>query len=334
MDNHNLLKTSVNVPVAVIFFNRADSLKEVYQRIRSAKPTMLFLIQDGARKNNNEDIKGIQECREVFENIDWDCKVYKNYSEENLGCGKRVSSGISWVFEHVDRAVIIEDDCIIEPSFFQFCEELLEKYKDDERVTMISGLNHFNDWSCGNNSYFFTRTGAIAAWATWKRVWDQFDFNLCGFNDEYSKKIISESFHNKRAAKARMKNWEDIFNKGKRGEVIRFWGPQFGYLKYKSGGMCIVPSHTLSSNVGVNPKATFSGAGLEFMAKAMRGWFFQKTRPMEFPLVHPRIMQVDEEYDEKYYQITYPCKIKSFFTKGFYFVKRKLYQKFLITKQQ
>lgn len=318
----------VDVPVAVIFFNRDDSLKMVYERVREARPSKLFLIQDGARENNRSDVEGIQACRNIFKNIDWECEIYKNYSEENLGCGRRVSSGISWVFEHVDMAIIIEDDCVVEPTFIRFCAELLEKYKDDERITMISGLNHFGEWECGNNSYFFTQTGAIAAWATWKRVWNQFDFYISDFSNEYNQKILASAFHNKRAAKARLKNWNSIYEKGKAGDLIRYWGPQFGYLKYKTGGYCIVPAHSLSSNVGVNAKATFSGSGLEFMKKSMRSWFFQQTRPIEFPLRHPSVIQFDTEYDQRYYDITYPPRAVSFLTSGYYFIKRKIYRLF------
>lgn len=318
-------KYLVDIPVALIFFNRDDTLKSVFEQVRKAKPSKLFLIQDGARENREDDIEGIAACRKVVENVDWECEIYKNYSEENLGCGRRVSSGISWVFESVDRAIILEDDCVIEPTFINFCDELLEKYKDDERVAMISALNHFVDWDCGDNSYFFAKTGAIAAWATWKRVWDNFDFTIKDYNDDYVKKVIKSSFNHKYAANARMKNWQSIYERGQKGEKIRYWGPQFGFLKYRTSALSIVPSHTLSSNVGVGPKATFSGMGAEFMQKSMRPWFFQKTRPMEFPLKHPVTILPDCEYDKKYYDITYPNPIVGFITKAFYFCKRKLY---------
>ncbi|MBO5334272.1 MAG: glycosyltransferase family 2 protein [Clostridia bacterium] len=318
-------KYLVDIPVALIFFNRDDTLKSVFEQVRKAKPSKLFLIQDGARENREDDIEGIAACRKVVENVDWECEIFKNYSEENLGCGRRVSSGISWVFESVDRAIILEDDCVIEPTFINFCDELLEKYKDDERVAMISALNHFVDWDCGDNSYFFAKTGAIAAWATWKRVWDNFDFTIKYYNDDYVKKVIKSSFNHKYAANARMKNWQSIYERGQKGEKIRYWGPQFGFLKYRTTALSIVPSHTLSSNVGVGPKATFSGMGAEFMKKSMRPWFFQKTRPMEFPLKHPVTILPDCEYDKKYYDITYPNPIVGFITKTFYFCKRKLY---------
>ena len=318
-------KSLVDVPVALVFFNRDDTLKDVFEQVKKARPSKLFLIQDGARANRQDDVEGIEACRKVVEDIDWECEVYKNYSDTNLGCGRRVSSGISWVFESVDRAIILEDDCIIEPTFINFCDELLEKYKDDERVCMISALNHFCDWDCGDSSYFFAKTGAIAAWATWKRVWNDFDFKIEMFNDSYVQKVMSESFNHKRAARARLKNWQNIYDLGQKDGNIRYWGPQFGFIKYKTSALAIIPSHTLSSNVGVGAKATFSGSGAEFMKKSMRSWFFQKTRPMEFPLVHPKAMLPDTEYDKKYYDITYPNKLVGFVTKVFYFYKRKFY---------
>ena len=319
-------KYLIDIPVALIFFNRDDTLKFVFDRIKEAKPSKLFLIQDGARVGRGDE-EGIERCRKIVEDIDWDCEVYKNYSTENLGCGRRVSSGISWAFEYVDRLVIIEDDCVIEPTFFDFSKELLEKYKDDDRVCMISALNHFKDWKIGENSYLFAKTGAIAAWATWKRVWQNFDFLISDFDEPYVQKTLRQSFHHRRAAKSRMNNWKQIYNTGKETGYLRFWGPQFGYLKYKSNGLAIVPSNSLSSNIGVGKKATFSGADLKCMKRSMRGWFYQQTRPMQFPLVHPSAILPDEEYDKKYYDITYPNPIVKFFTRVYYFIKRKLFYK-------
>ncbi len=319
-------KYQVDIAVAIVFFNRDDSLKEVFERVRAAKPSKVFLIQDGARANHEGEYEDVLKCRRVFDNIDWDCEIYRNFSNKNMGCGRRVSSGISWVFEHVDQAIILEDDCVIEPTFIPFCAELLEKYKDDRRVSMISGLNHFVDWDCGGNSYFFTKTGAIAAWATWKRVWDDFDFTVSGMEDPYTQRLLSMELGHRRASRTCIPHWLGIQRKQKAGEKIRFWGSQWGLTKYLQGGLAIVPAHSLSNNVGVNAKATFSGDGLEFMPKPMRGWFFQQTKPMEFPLKHPKVMLTDKEYDKKYYDITYPSRIKGLMIRGFYFLKRKVYK--------
>ena len=316
----------VDVPVALIFFNRDDTLKFVFEKVKEARPSKLFLIQDGPRKDRNDE-EGIENCRKIVEDIDWDCEVYKNYSQENLGCGKRVSSGISWAFEYVDRLVIIEDDCVVEPTFFDFSKELLEKYKDDKRVYMISALNHFEKWDCCGNSYCFTTTGAIAAWATWKRVWEGFDLLISDFEDGYVQKTLKETFHYKRAAKTDMRTWGKVYKMGKEGQRIRFWGPQFSYLKYKNGGLSIVPSHSLSCNIGVGAKATFSGGGLNFMRKSIRKWFFQKTYPMKFPLKHPKAVLPDVKYDEKYYNISYPNFFVKFVSRVYYYIKRKLSRK-------
>jgi hypothetical protein len=145
----------VKSPVAFIFFNRPDLTEKVFNRIRKAQPQELFLIADGPRINNSEDERKCFEARKIVDQIDWECEVCRNYSDQNLGCGVRPATGISWVFEHVDRAIILEDDCLPHPSFFNFCDELLERYKYDQRVMQISGTNlqYGNKWT--DYSYYF-----------------------------------------------------------------------------------------------------------------------------------------------------------------------------------
>lgn len=118
-----------NTPVALIFFIRPDTFKHVFEQVKKIKPRQLFLIQDGTRTNNPNDLEKIMECRKIAENIYWKCEIHRNYSDVNLGCGTRPATGISWVFQHVDRAIILEDDCIPEPTFFPYCERLLENIK-------------------------------------------------------------------------------------------------------------------------------------------------------------------------------------------------------------
>lgn len=320
----------IDVPVALIFFNRPDTLEKVFERIKQARPSELFLIQDGARQGRQDDEKNIQLCRKIVEETDWNCEIHKNYSEENMGCGRRVSSGISWAFEQADRLIIIEDDCLVEPTFFNFCEELLEKYKDDERMTMISALNHFGSWDCGGNSYFFAQTAAIAAWATWKRVWDNFDLKLSDYNNDYNRKLLAMSIGHKSAAKSRTKAWQKVSQTAKNEETIKSWGPQFGCLKYQLGGMDIIPSHSLSCNIGVDAQATFSGANIKCMRRSLRPMFFQVTKPIQFPLIHPTAFIPDIEYDRKNQNAQYPDPFFNFFSRGYYYIKRKIYRIFHI----
>ena len=133
----------VDIPVYLNFFCRPDTFQYVFNAVREARPSMLFLSCDGARENRKDDEQNIKKCQEIAEQIDWECTVYKNYSEKNLGCGMRMYTGISWAFEYVDRLIILEDDCVPSQDCFIFFEELLEKYLNDERINMICGMNNW-----------------------------------------------------------------------------------------------------------------------------------------------------------------------------------------------
>ena len=131
-----------DIAVAMIFFNRPNTLKTVFESVREARPSKLYLIQDGARANHPEDVENIAKCRGIVNNIDWECEVIRDYSDVNLGCGKRIFTGLGNVFTREKYAAIIEDDIVIGKSFLPFCREMCERYKDDQRIHMISGMNH------------------------------------------------------------------------------------------------------------------------------------------------------------------------------------------------
>ena len=197
-----------NLAILLIFFARPNTLSEVFEAVRKAKPSKLFLACDGPRKGNSNDAKMIEECKKIVQNVDWDCEVHTKYSEENLGCGQGPSSAISWAFEFVDKLVILEDDCVPDESFFPYMEEMLDKYEHDERIGIISGFNHFKDWDCAENSYFFTKCGATLGWGTWKRVWDKYDYHIEGINDEYLSELLKEEIIDKKGARVRIKDWK------------------------------------------------------------------------------------------------------------------------------
>ena len=160
----------MNSPVALIIFNRADTTEKVFAEIAKARPEKLFLIADGPRSNRPDDIGKCKAARAVIDRVDWDCKVYKNYSDTNMGCGLRPATGISWVFEYVDEAIILEDDCVPSQSFFRYCSELLNKYRDDERMMTISGMKTDYGQKQRPYSYSFRLTPqTCGGWATWRR---------------------------------------------------------------------------------------------------------------------------------------------------------------------
>lgn len=168
----------MSTPIALIIFNRPDLTIRVFSKIARAKPKTLFVIADGPRSDHPGDIKKCAEARSIIESVDWDCTVHKNYSDINLGCGRRLASGISWVFEKVEEAIILEDDCLPHPTFFRFCKELLERYRDDERIMQINGQNFQHKSMRTSYSYLFSYSNNCWGWATWRRAWQHFDMEM------------------------------------------------------------------------------------------------------------------------------------------------------------
>ncbi len=284
--------------VAIIFFNRPDCVKKVFESVAKAQPPKLFLIQDGARKD--ADILGIEACREIVDNITWPCEVYKNYSDVNLGCGKRMSSGISWVFEHVEKAMILEDDCVPGESFYQFCDELLEKYADDERIMMISGMNHW-DKSDIQEDYLFAYSGAIWGWATWKRSWEHFDFSVEAIEDPNVIKTLMSGIEPKRIAERDIAKWRETRKKILNNEKISYWAHQWRLCKFIYHNLCIIPRCNLITNVG-DHDATHPGSGKS-------DYHFLKTHKLDFPLKHPQYILPNQDYDNQYYKIFEPTRL-------------------------
>ena len=289
------MKTSfTNVPVALIFFARPDVLRITFEAIRRAKPKTLFLIQDGSRVNRQDDLTKIVECRGIVENIDWDCEVYKNYSEENLGCGMRVYSGVSWAFQYVDRLAIIEDDCVPSLDFFQFCEEILERYKDDERIDMISGMNNLGVYDKTPYDYFFSTAGSIWGWATWKRAWNSIDFNMEYINDPDAERLITNLY-----GKSLYKRVRTMHKKLKRGERLTSWSLQRGMNMFLYSGLIVVPQKNLITNVGLTENGANSLSSIKFIPKALRSVYYMKTYEINFPLKHPKYIINDIDYKRK-----------------------------------
>lgn len=290
-------------PVLLIFFNRPDTFEKVFEKVRLAKPENLILVQDGPR--NREDEKAIAECRKIAENIDWDCNVIRDYSEVNLGCGMRPQTGISKALQIFDRVIVLEDDCIPADSFFRYCDEMLEKYKDDDRIAYISGLNHFENWDCGNQSYFFTKTGAIWGWATWSRVWNKhYDYYVSGIDNKYALNLVKQQFTNKYVAKTRIKNWEKARASVKNGKKLSYWDNQWGFVKYSQNMLVIVPAVNQIYNIGVGATSTHAQSLKNAAFKKYKNFIYIPVSEIEFPLSHPEYIVCDNDYDTLVYKVT------------------------------
>jgi len=291
-------KALSNLSVLLVFFNRPETLKFVFEKVKEARPARLFLACDGPR--NEQDVSQINECKKIVEDIDWECDVSRKYNDNNLGCGMGVCSAITWAFQSVDQLVILEDDCVPTPSFFTYMEELLERYKDDDRICLISGLNHFKKWNCGGNSYFFARNGsAIWGWGTWKRVWDENDYYLNALNDSYLCSNVKKGLlkYESRKGNVLWRSWLDLKRKLNAGVKISAWDVQFGFLKHANERVGIVPSVNLIYNIGIGEKSTHA------KTLYVRRWrpgiaSYIPTTEMSFPMIHPKYVTRDYAYED------------------------------------
>lgn len=274
----------------VFIYKRTTNFKAITDAMRRLSPSKIYIVADGA-KTGDEFV--CNEARLKLESmINWDCDLQKNYSKVNLGLKLRFSSGIDWVFEHEDRAIFIEDDCIPDPSFFRFCDELLEKYKDDTRIGTISGNNFLFNKAKVKESYYFSRYPLIWGWATWKRVWVGYDPQLNDWKCRGENSWLYDLF----SSKIPILYWKIIFDLVKKGE-INTWDYQLTYLSLKKNYLNIIPSTNLVTNVGVDKLSTHT------KIKSRR--IGLKSVPMTFPLRHPDLVKLDKAADKVVFSNVY-----------------------------
>ena len=236
----------LKTPVLFLVFNRLETTKKVFEEIRKAKPPRLYIGSDGARENIDSEIIKVDEVRNyVINNIDWNCEVKTLFREKNLGCKYAVSGSIDWFFNKEEMGIILEDDCLPSQSFFWFCEELLEKYREDERVGQISGFNHGFKDSNLKYDYFYSKYPSIWGWASWKRAWKEYDLNMEDYDEIISSGLMESIFHDKYERRSREKIFEDTRN-GK----IDTWDYQWSYALYKNNQFTIIPKKNLILNIG------------------------------------------------------------------------------------
>ncbi len=246
--DHSMIKT----PVAFIVFNRPRYTREAFEAIRAVQPTELFLIADGPRASHPNDQALCDEVKKIVEQVDWPCTVHKNYASENLGLKGRVTTGLDDVFSKVERAIVLEDDCVTHPDFFSYCECLLEQYAHDERVWVISGDNHQHGQQRGDASYYFSKYADCWGWATWRRAWQHNQGNIPFWNDWKDtvawKKLNPDK--NERAY------WEDIFTRVHSNAIHSSWFYPWLACVWFHGGVTATSNVNLVSNIGIGPHAT------------------------------------------------------------------------------
>lgn len=274
-----------NTPILFIIFNREDIAWRSFQTIRDARPTKLYIASDGPR--NEAESKVVESTRHrILNAVDWQCEVKTLFQDENLGCGKGVYTAISWLFQNEEYGIILEDDCIASPTFFPFAEEMLVEYQTDERIGMIAGYNRFElrDYPY---SYLFSRFKSCWGWATWRRAWENMDFNMDWRDTPYSESVIANSGYHHRDADKWNFELKCIDNK-----IVSAWDWQWFFSLARQNQLCIYPALNQVSNVGNDANATHTSfSHIECPYK-----------DLTFPILHPDAICPFEPFDKAFYQ--------------------------------
>lgn len=277
--------TTLRTPVVLLIFNRPDTTARVFEAIAAVRPRRLLVVADGPRVDRPDEVEACAATRAATERVDWPCDVRREYAEVNLGCARRVSSGLTWAFDLVEEAIVLEDDCLPDPTFFRFCEELLDRYKDDERVMAISGDNFQGGHQRTADSYYFSIFNHYWGWATWRRAWRLFDLRMSLWPEIRDGGWLRGILGNPNA----VRYWTDIFDRAHRDEFDS-WGYPWTFSCWVQGGLAVLPEVNLVSNIGFDARATHTkAAGPNLMVRA---------EAMEFPLRHPRFLLRNNVADE------------------------------------
>lgn len=285
-----------DVAVLLIFFARSDTFARVFEAVREARPRTLLLWQDGPREGRPDDVEGIERCRKIAENIDWECEVHRNYHEENMGCDPSTFLSHKWAFSLVEKCIVLEDDQLPDQTFFPYCKELLDKYENDTRVNHICGYNMLGEAADCPNDYLFAYNGS-GAWASWRRVAEGWDATYSFLHNEYN-------IRNMRLRHGKI--FDRWYRIGKKHESSgrEFWETILGFDCLLHNRCAVIPKVNLASNIGLTEGSTHSNAELKLLSKEQRRLFDNPLRQMSFPMKHPKYLVVDYGYAEQLSRLT------------------------------
>ena len=284
-----------DVAVLILFFNRPEHLKKVFDEVRKARPSRLFLYQDGPR--SERDMPGIEKCRQVVEAIDWECDVHRLYQEHNYGCDPSEYISQKWAFSMADKCIVLEDDDVPSQSFFPFCKELLDRYEHDDRITMIAGFNSDEVTAGVPDDYFFTTVFSIWGWASWRRVVDKWDEHYTFLDDPYAVELLNNLVKQRRYRSDFMPMCRDHRAAGKAFYETIFWSSML-----LNNGLAIMPTRNLINNMGVTADSTHFTSSLDTIPRRLRHMFTMQRYELQFPLRHPKHVIENVAYKESVYR--------------------------------
>ena len=268
-------------PIVLFVFNRPECTQQVFSTISDLQPETLFIVADGPRENYITDEALCVETRNIFNQINWPCNVLKFYADKNIGCRNSIPNGLNLVFKHVDECIILEDDCLPQPTFFKFCEELLEKYRDEPQVMTIGGHRSDGPNEFNSESYFFSKYPSIWGWATWKNRWEKYDLNMAKWSDLRNKSWINKIL----TSNEEINYWQRMFDKMQNG--LDTWDYALVFSCWLHESLSIRPKVNMISNIGFGNDATHTKTIQEAPP-------FAAPSNISFPLVHPQEIKVDK----------------------------------------
>jgi hypothetical protein len=237
--------------ILLTIFNRPDTTLQVFEQIRAVRPHRLYVAGDGPRTNRPQEAELCEQARAVVNLVDWPCEVKTLFRDTNLGCKEAMSSAITWFFDEEEEGIVLEDDCYPSVTFFEYCDVLLERYRFDTRIRHIGGVNHQQGAVYGDGSYYFSNLTHVWGWASWRRVWKDYDKDLKKYSVAALRKRMRKIFDNPFITHT----WENIFKTVKDGKIDT-WDYQLTFLNFFNNGLSTIPNRNLNTNIGFGSNAT------------------------------------------------------------------------------
>jgi hypothetical protein len=291
------MESKIIKPLLFMVFNRPEKTKMVWEKIRIAKPLKLYISADGPRIDRPDDKEKCDQVRKIVTNIDWNCHVKYLLHDNNLGCSSAGKTAFDWVFSQEDDVIELEDDTVPSQSFFMFCQEVLDKYKNDEKIGYITGQN-FMGIKSGKASYFFSRYGGSSGWATWKRVYQQWDFKLMNIDST----IYTKEFRSNFDSEFEYKYWLRKFK-----HYCKYGGNTYDlqsvFLIFKEDLKSIVPNKNLITNIG------FDFEGTNYNGKGYKKFANKESYELN-EIIHPLDIDRNKRIDQKIFKFHFMSRSK------------------------
>jgi hypothetical protein len=273
-----------DTPILFIIFNRVDTAQRVFNTIRKQKPKFLYVAADGPRKNIAGEFEKCRQTREIIKQVDWDCELKTLFRDENLGCGKGVYTALQWFFGQVEQGIILEDDCLPHPDFFLYCWELLEKYKENDQIMFIGGNNFQGGMKQGDASFYFSAFNHVWGWASWKKTWNKYNYDLNSIPIKEIKVALNYYFDDVTIRRY----WLRIFRQMRKFKIAT-WDYQLTLSIWLNRGLSIIPNKNLVTNIGFGRDAVHT-------IKEIKGMSNVPALPI-LPLKYPDLIEQNKEAD-------------------------------------